>query len=220
MGNSRRYEFTPLAIDLPAFPKPASDALARRDCKNLRISGIETLPTSLDEAVRQTTDVLKHYKRRVNAGDPSALLELLDINPRFIAHRWVCERYLRLYRSGRLHRRRGRPKGQYKVHPLTVFGLVNHLCSVEGVLNPEQAFGRLEELGIVPYSTAKRLCLQVTTERRFQAFVSEFPSVSYELDERAAEQLNDFETLTPGSRISRCIHDETHAPLEITIEAK
>ncbi len=183
------------------------------------MSGARTLGTSLTEADRRTEEMLKWCQRRVRAGEPSAVLELLDINPEFIKHPWVREAYFRFFVSGRLRRRRGRPKGRYKVHPLCVLGLVEYLISTGEAKTREKAFGKLEEFGILSYVTAKRVFTQAINDKRFRAIVLTFPELAWRLNKDEVAELNDIETLTPGATIIRTVEDDRFGPIEITFEA-
>ena len=57
--------------------------------------------------------------------------------------------------NGRLRRAPGRPIGRDKVCPMVVVGLVGHVIDTGRVKNREQAFVKLEALGLMTYAAAK-----------------------------------------------------------------
>src|SRR5712692_1587595 len=146
-----RYIGRPFRISLTGVPQPAAEAVptaVRTDGEvkmpeTLAISGVSTLPTSVDRAKREAEALLRQCQERVGAGHAGAILDLLDINPEFIQHAWVRATYIRLSEEGRLRRARGRPTGRDQVCPMVVVGLVGYLIDTKRVKNREQAFWRL-----------------------------------------------------------------------------
>jgi len=147
----------------------------------LAINGISTPTTSVDLAKNEADALLRRCRELVAVGRAEAILELLDINPEFIKDAWVRETYIRLAEEGRLRRAPGRPIGRDKVNPMVVVGLVGHLIETKRAKNREQAFGVLEELGLMTYAAAKDSFYRSRREARFKPIYLEFPELEREL---------------------------------------
>jgi hypothetical protein len=132
-----------------------------------------------------------------------AISELLDLNPEFVAVPWVREALERLLEGGLSLRRKGRPHGRFAVNPLIVVGLVQHLISTGRAPNREQAFARLEELGVLTYESAKDSFYRALRERRFHPILIEFPEFAQEISAEAAVKLPAGERLQTGGEVSR-----------------
>jgi len=183
----RAYELTPFRLVLSGIPIPATTALpdaapmARATPRwpdKVPIVGLHTGPTSCERANREATALLERARRRLQAGDRFALIELLDDNPEFIAVPWVRETFGRLVEGGLSLRKPGRPRGRHRVSPLMVTGLVEHLIATKKVDNPEQAFGKLEALGVLSFDFAKECFYRARRERRYAAVLLTFPELS------------------------------------------
>lgn len=220
-----RYIGTPFRISLPGIPDPASGTVPMRAQKDgetrmpeaLAISGVSTLPTSVDRAKREAEALLRQCQERVAAGRAGAILDLLDINPEFIQNAWVREAYVRLSEQGLLRRRRGRPIGRDKVCPMVVVGLVGHLIATGRVKNREQAFGRLEELGLMTYVAAKDSFYRGWREPRFRPIYLEFPELEREMTAAELEYLQRAEMVKPGQTINRTFDDPQVGRVEFGI---
>lgn len=144
VDDSMRYIGTPFRISLSGVPQPAGKAVpttGRMDGEvkmpeTLAISGVSTLPTSVDRAKQEAEALLRQCREHVAAGRAGVILDLLDLNPEFIQHAWVRETYIRLSEERRLRRAPGRPIGRDKVCPMVVVGLVGHLIDSGRVKNP------------------------------------------------------------------------------------
>lgn len=210
-----RYIGRPFRIALPGVPHPADGAVpmeAREDGRikipeTLTIDGVSTLPTSADRAKREADALLQQCQEGIAAGRASAILKLLDINPEFIKHAWVRETCVRLSEEGRLRRAPGRPIGRDKVSPMVVVGLVGHLIETERVENREQAFGKLEDLGLMAYAAAKDAFYRGWREPRFKAIYLEFPELERELTEEEVAYLMRAEMVERGRTIKRTFED-------------
>ncbi len=219
-----RYIATPARMILSGIPHPAEGAVPtepREDAQcrmpeTLAINGVSTLPASVEQGKRQADNLLRRCQARVEVGHPSAVLELLDMNPEFIANAWVRETYLRLAEAGKLRRERGRPSGRYQVNPMIVVGLVGHLIDTRRAKNPEQAFGKLEELGLMTYASAKDSFYRGRREARFKPIFLEFPELDRELtEEESLAWLRRVEVLEPGRTIRRTVEDPQRGTVEM-----
>lgn len=226
----RRYEITPFRIVLSGIPIPADGALPagpseeRDACQwpaELPITGVFTRPTCPEGARRQAEELLRHCGERRRRGDRSAIPELLDLNPEFISVRWVREELVRLLEGGLPLRKRGRPWGRYKRNPLFVMGLVEHLMATKRAKNVEQAFGRLEELGVLSYDSAKEGFYRGLREKRFEAVLMEFPELRQVISaEEAARLFGAAEIVQPGKKSRRTWEDPRLGTVELVIEGR
>jgi hypothetical protein len=185
--------------------------------ETLAISGVSTMRTSAERAKREAEVLLLQCQERVAAGCPGAILDLLDINPEFIQHAWVRETYIRLSEQGLLRRRRGRPIGRDKVCPMVVVGLVGHLVATGRVKNSEQAFGRLEELGLMKYAAAKDSFYRGRREPRFRPIYLEFPELEREMTAAEVAYLQRVEMVEPGRTVSRTFEDPRLGRVEFSL---
>jgi hypothetical protein len=210
-----RYIGTPFRISLSGIPRPADGAVptaGRTDGEvqmpgTLNISGVSTLETSADRAKRQAEALLRECQERVAAGHAGAILELLDINPEFIQHAWVRATYIRLGEEGRLRRARGRPVGRDQVCPMVVVGLVGYLIDTKRVKNREQAFWRLQDLGLMTYAAAKDSFYRGRREPRFRPIYLEFPELEREMTAEEVAYFQRAEMVEPGRTIKRTFDD-------------
>ena len=157
---SGTYELIPVRGMIPAVPvlEPNSRPVEElRSTHTIHITGAATVFFQAEAARREAEAMLAHCRAEIEAGNRYALTELLDANPAFMAVAWVRETLWGFLKEGRPLRRRGRIRGKHAFHPLMLVGLVNHLIALGDARNPEQAFGLLEELRVLPYGTAKDL---------------------------------------------------------------
>ena len=141
------------------------------------------------------------------AGHGGAILELLDINPEFIQHAWVRATYIRLGEEGRLRRARGRPVGRDQVCPMVVVGLVGCLIDTKRAKNREQAFWRLQDLGLMTYAAAKDSFYRGWREPRFRPIYLEFPELAREMTAGEVAYFQRAEMVEPGRTIKRTFDD-------------
>jgi hypothetical protein len=215
---------------LSGIPIPAQGALpdgvseesdACQWPSELPITGVFARPTCPERARQQAEELLRHCRERLRRGDRSAILELLDLNPEFIAVQWVREELFRLVEGGLPLRMRGRPWGRYKRNPLFVVGLVEHLIATKRAKNPEQAFGRLEELGVLSYESAKESFYRGLREKRFKPVLIEFPELRQVIsEEEAAQLLGIAEIVQPGNKSVRRWEDSRLGTIELVIEGQ
>ncbi len=222
-----RYEAVPARMVFPAVPIPAKEVLsgAPKDADSINldpllIQGVSTLPGSVEGAERKAEALLSECRRLVASRDFPGFLDLLDVNPLLTVDRGVRETLYKLAKQRRLHRRRGRPRGDYKkVHPLVVAGLVAQLVANGDAPYPEQAFWKLEKLGVLPYGTAKDYYYQVLGEERYKPVLFTCPEFARATDEEVAA-LHHAEALRPGGKITRTVEDPRLGTVGITFEAK
>ncbi len=186
------------------------------------MQGVSTLPGSVGEAERQADELLKDCRRRVRNGDTTAILDRLEVNPAFILDPWVLEKLIKFMRSGRLRRRRGRPRGRFRVHPLVIAGLVQ-ACEARGLAKGrENAFAKIAEwLGVLSYERVKELFYQAWGEERFRAILLKYPRFAQSVaGEEVANRLRDAEPLGPGGKITRTVENPKLGTVEVTFEAE
>ncbi len=226
----KRYEIIPFRMVLSGIPIPANGALPDGPSEEsdacqwpaeLPITGVFTRQTCPERARQQAEELLRHCRARLRRGDRSAIPELLDLNPEFISVRWVREELVRLVEGGLPLRKRGRPWGRYKMHPLVVVGLVEHLIATKRVKNPEQAFGRLEEIGVLSYESTKECFYRALREKRSEAVLMEFPELRQVISEAEAARLfSAGEVVQPGKKSRRTWEDPRLGTVELVIEGR
>ncbi len=82
--------------------------------------------------------------------------------------------------------------------------------------NPEQAFGKLEALGLMTYASAKDSFYRGRREQRFKPIFLEFPELDRELtDEEFLAWLRRVEVLEPGRTIRRTVEDPQRGTVEM-----
>jgi len=226
----RGYEIVPARMVIPGIPIPADGALpdapseesdACRWPTELPVVGVFTRPTCPERARRQAEELLQHCREQLRRGDRSAILELLDLNPEFLSVRWVREELFRLVEGGSLRRKRGRPWNRYRKHPLVVIGLVEHLIATKRAKNLEQAFGKLEELGVLSYESAKECFYRGLRDKRFQPILMEFPELRQLISEEAAARLfRAVEIVQPGRKVTRTWEDPRLGTVELVIKGR
>jgi len=223
----RAYELTPFRLVLPGVPIPACTALpeaapieltASRWPAEVPIVGLHTVPTSCERAQQQANELLERARRRLRGGDRFALVELLDDNPEFIAVSWVREELGRLVDGGLSLRKPGRPRGRYRVSPLMVAGVVEHLVATKKATNPEQAFGKLEALGVLSYEFAKEAFYRARRESRCAPVLMMFPELSRLISREAGEEiLARTVMLHEHGKVSYMGHDPALGSIELTV---
>jgi hypothetical protein len=228
-GRPKSYVFTPATVILRGIPLVAEGALptsvpeAAREWTGpgtLPIRGVSTFTTQAARAKRETDEVLSHYRNRWRQGDRTAISELLDLNPEFIVAAWVRDALEQLLEGGLPLRRKGRPHGRYAVNPLIVVGLVQNLISTGRAPNREQAFARLEELGVLTYESAKDSFYRALRERRFHPILIEFPEFAQEISAETAAQFPSGERLLTGAEVSRKWEDPRLGTVTFTVRGE
>lgn len=226
----KRYELIPFRMVIPGIPLVADGGLPSGPSEEdggfhapeeIPIRGVSTVECCADRAKREADELLRRCRRDLRCGDRSAILDLLDLNPEFICVAWVQAELLRLLQGGLPLRKRGRPKGRYNLHPLVVVGLVEHLIATGRARNREQAFGKLEELQVLPYESAKDAFYQVVGEKRFRPVLVEFPELAREVSaEEESAWRERVEVLGPGRKITRTWTHPQLGTVETTFKAR
>jgi len=220
---SGSYFATPARMILPAIPIPDAGMLSAtagaESRRELFIRGAKTLTGSPASAKERADELLGECRRRLRNGDVGAVLQLLDAHPDLIADTWVRETITRLATAGRLRRPKGRPQGRYKVHPLEVVGMIEELQRSGHAPNLERAFCKLDELGVLPYETAKALFYQVLREKRFRLLMITFPDLERKVTVEDMAEISKAEMLQPGTRSVRTVGDNELGRVEIVFQA-
>jgi hypothetical protein len=184
------------------------------------IVGLGTQEISLERARNEADALLDRARHRLARGDRYALLELLDINPEFIAVAWVREELGRLVEGGLPLRKPGRPRSRYRVSPLMVTGLVEYLIATGKAKNPEQAFARLEAVGVLSFEFAKECFYRARREKRFAPVLMMFPELKQLISaEEGGRLLARSETLPGRGSIRRTWQDPKLGEVEFVLES-
>ncbi len=213
-------ELIPVRGMIPAVPvlDPKGHPVEElRSAQTMHITGAATVFFQAEAARREAEAMLARCRAEVERGNHYALTELLDANPAFVAVAWVRETLWSFLKEGRLPRRRGRIRGKHAFHPLMLVGLVHHLIAKGDAKNPEQAFGLLEELRLLPYGTAKDLYYRGVREDRFKPILLEFPEYAQRVStEELARFVSRVQIPEPGRPVQRKIQDPTLGEVEVT----
>ncbi len=90
---------------------------------------------------------------------------------------------------------------------MVVVGLVGHLVETARVKNREQAFGKLEELGLMTYAASKDSFYRGWREPRFKPIYLEFPELEREMTAEEMAYFRRAEMVEPGRTITRTFDD-------------
>lgn len=224
---AKGYTYTPVCMVVRGIPVPRDGTVPTTppdpdECRwpeGMALGGIVTGTVQAERAQREAEVLLRRCRARLRRGDRAALFELLDTNPAFIWVRWVREALGRLAAGGLLSRRRGRPKGRYTLHPLAVVGVVHYFIETGRARNPEQAFARLEEFGVLPYDSAKRYYYQARRDSRFRPILLEFPEYAQEVAAVDAERPPQH-VLGPGVEITATWQDPRLGTVRLTLRGE
>jgi hypothetical protein len=224
---AKRYTRTPAYLVVRGIPVPRAGSVPTSPpevegyCwpEEIVLGAIHSGTVQAARAERDAEALLRWCRDRVRRGDRTALLDLLDLNPAFIADRWVREEVGRLMEGGLLARRRGRPKGRCLRHPLAVMGLIQYLIEMGHAANPEQAFGQCEALGILPYDTAKRCYYEARGDRRFRPILLKFPEYTEEVPSDDTERRTSH-VLGPGVEVTATWADPRFGTVRIAFRGE
>jgi hypothetical protein len=98
-----------------------------------------------------------------------------------------------------------------------VVALVEQLRSSGEAKNPEQAFGTLEELGVISYAWGKDLYYQALREDRFRSILLTVPELARLVTaEEVADRLQRAETPEPDRPITRTVENPHLGSVDIT----
>lgn len=223
------YKIIPAQMVFPCIPILAKDVplaasakAARRDSPDdLLLQGITTLSGSVAVAEAKTDALLAECRRCVKRRDFATFLDYLDANPFLVWDKWVRETLQQLAKQKRLHRRRGRPKGGFEIHPLLVVGLVTQWIESGEAANVEQALHALAELEVMSYESVKDSYYRALRQTRFRPIFLKSPELArVATAEEAAGWHSGAEVLPPGGTITRTVEDAQLGTVEITFEAK
>jgi hypothetical protein len=90
---------------------------------------------------------------------------------------------------------------------MVVVGLVQHLVKTERVRNREQAFWKLEDLGLMNYAAAKDSFYRAWREARFRPIYLEFPELEREMTAEEVAYLKRADIVDSGRTIRRTFDD-------------
>jgi hypothetical protein len=219
----KTYEVTPFRAIVPAMPVQGPSGVDADELRagQFKMTGVESVETSLDGARRNTERLLRDWRARSRARDRYALIALLDDNPELMLVEEVRAELIELIRGGLPLRRRGRRRNRYRMHPLVVVGIVRQLVHSKVVPNTEQAFWWLNDKDVLPYETARRLFYRSAREERLRPLLVEFPELSERLPSSVVEPvLRAAEVLTPRRPILRRWNDPVRGETELSINAR
>lgn len=131
-----RREAAVTSVHLPVFPTPTMAWAEKPDrSKGIDLSGANTRPMNLFDARNNGYDVSISHRDKYLHGDKSAPLDLLCINPRFIAEPWIQSAFRQLSEEHLFHiasRKRGRKWGGTNFSRHLLVGIVWKLSEKMG----------------------------------------------------------------------------------------
>lgn len=176
--NSVTYKFKRVALRLAGIQLPDRRFTSRKisglEMSDLRVSTIQTAPTSLDNAAIETLRLLDRYKTEVD-DDVRTVRELLQLNPYFSNLKWVADAKDRLAKCQRAKRKPGRSKWRYRLTPEVVLGLVWVLRTSGEAKSDRDAAKWLEISGIMSSTKILRKLKQARNDPRLRPMLSPPP---------------------------------------------
>lgn len=171
-------DVTRIGVRLPGIPLPTEDVLRRKvsglNLQDLQSNSIQTPLVSIQQAAKETLQLLKKYKTEINQ-DVRVVEELLQLNPYFIRFPWVADAAERLEKCQRAKRRRRRPKWRYTLNPEVVLGLVWVLRASGEAKTDREAAIWLEISGIFSSTKVLRKLKQARKDLRLNPMLAPPP---------------------------------------------
>ena len=185
--------------------------------KELRIRGLTTLPTSLEDSQARVDCRLREVARRLKQGDHQGLVDILDDHPSLIAHRWVRQELVRWLATRRSYRKPGRKTGTFFRRALVIAGIIEELLRRGLAPNKEQAFNWFADHEHMSYDAAKYQYYQAWKDERFKPILFEINSEGrLRTDKETSEILSNAEVLEPGKTITHTLAEFSEGPLTVT----
>lgn len=182
------WEAEHVRVEVPLYPildrQSVQRAVQPREARAageevFQMRGARSFVTSVGEADKRAQDLIRECKRRIQAGEFSALIELLRDHPILSEDVSVRRLIVRYAQTRRMHQKPGRQPGSFERCPLVVVGLVSLLIEERLAPNRERAFARLEEMGLVKsYEAAKKAYHRTLGDDRFRAVLARFAGPS------------------------------------------
>ena len=131
--------------------------------KNPRYSTTATL----EEAVRNTSEVIEEHRKQYVAGDENAIRRLIKINPMFFTVPWVQAEVFKMLDAGKPFKKlKGREKGSGLYEGAYIKALVD-VCVKEKGLTKEKAFKYLRDIDIgLTYERIKEIYYRTENDSR------------------------------------------------------
>ena len=210
------YEITPCQLVAYGIPK-LDPAVHQVGPKEIEISGLTTLETSVDAAKRRSDGMLKGVYRELKKGNHQPLVNLLDEHPHFIAVPQIRQQLAKWISTLRSYRQPGRPRKGALRHPLIVAGIVDVLMSGEFQLSMGDAFARVADWLCISASTARDHYYNARNQERFKPLLMETgPRIITPLGENLGQQLETAELLECGKEVRRTIANTAYGKIDIT----
>ena len=217
-GQSNSYEATPCRLVADGVPLLAQEEDLTNP-KEVLVRGIETLPTSIEDAQARVNGRLQEVERRLKRGDHQGLVDILDDHPRLIAHPWVRAELIKWLATGRSYRKRGRRRRTFFRCALVIAGIVEELIRRGLAANKEQAFHWLADHWQMSYDSAKFQCYQAWKDERFKPILFEIASSQrVQTSEEITQVLSSAKMVKSGTSVTRTLAEFQEGPLTLTIE--
>ena len=168
-AKSMTWEAIPCQLFLHCIPQFAPEENFRRP-KHVKVQGVKTVPTSVQNAQLNTEIRIRHVRHRLRMGDHQALVTLIDDYPAFVNDPWVNDELVKWLATGRSYRKPGRQTGDFIRHPLVVVEAVDELLKRNWVDSKAEAFRWLQNRGWLSANTARDTYYQNLRENRFNNY--------------------------------------------------
>lgn len=213
---SERYEIEPCQIVIPGVPLIANSE-DFSDREQIRITGVRTLETSAERALRLADKMLKPVRKDLRYGRCKELLKLLETRPEFNDLPWVREEVRKWVGTRRSFTKRGRRMGSFETHPLVTVATVDELVVRQWASKRHPAFAWLAENGWLEYETAKSQYYRAMREDRYRAVLLRNSIWSTPRPRLKARRLiRRAEQLYPSKSVTRTLQESHKGALTVT----
>ena len=214
------YDITPCR--LVAYGVPTLDpAVHRVDPKEVEISGLTTIETSVEEAQRRSDGMLRAVLQQLKKGNHQALVNLLDEHPQFIAEPRIRYELAKWISTGRSYRQPGRPRKGELRHPLIVAGIVDDLMSRDLHMNMGDAFECVADWLCISASTARDYYYDARSQERFKPILMRTgPRMTAPIEANLGQAIETAELLECGKEVKRTLANTAEGTIVATFIAK
>ncbi len=189
--------------------------------KEIEISGLTTMETSVEEAQRRSDGMLKIVFQQLKEGNHQELVNLLDEHPQFIAVPRIRYELGKWVTSGRSYRQPGRPRKGALRHPLIVAGIVGELMSGDLRMNKGDAFARVADWLCISASTARDYYYDARCQERFKPILMRTgPRITTPIEANLGQAIETAELLECGKKVRRTLAHTADGSIVATFSAK
>jgi len=214
------YEVTP--CQLIAGGMPILNPIPNRiDAKEIEISGLVTLVTTVEEAQRRSEGLLKVVYQQLKKGDHQPLVNLLDEHPQFIGIPRIRIAFAKWIGTKRSYRKPGRPRKGCLRHPLVIAGIVDSLMAGSSSMSKGDAFECVADWLCISASTARDNYYNARSQERFKPLLMQYDSeTTTPIEANFGQVIEAAELLESGTVVRRTLANTTGDNIVATFSAK